>query len=783
MLALASRGLAQAADQPDQKPATGISVSNIEAGFFDGACNIVRADAAAPISVQVNNRTGSRFDGTLQVISRDRDGETVIHELPGFGVDSGVIEDRQFSFFCRNPGMYVSSPEVAVRLLDRAGGHLVAAETVPLKYIKESDLLVLDVSPQSIKAVIQAALPDDPGQCFRGHVQTAYMRPDRLPQFWHELEAVDVIVCDQPDDLGLDERSAVLKVLAQWVRQGGSLVLGPGSLQSFGQSDLGKALAGRPVAARRVPAGKVELPGLNTSLTIRLLNETGVWQLRPAADATTLLALPAGAVAAPAAEASPGGEGSGEAIPVVVRRRYGMGSIVQSGVSLKNLLAMTSEEAREAGGIGTRIKPEIFGVRSVEKGIGMAPMSFARPGWPDATGPSDLLAGEADFRATGTVLAMLLMLLIAAYGLAATVGTWLVLKRRNLPQFSWLAFAGVAIIGSVGAGMLVQAGRGILPDVKQQAVIDLDGATGMAGIHTFFGLKMPYDARVDVALATAGRDELPAETLAEAYIRPASDLEDSTGTSFAVKREYTVRYGQTELTNVPVRATVKQFESYWHGPVGLVRASLAAAPAGQAGLAAGSWIANDTDLELHDCYLVYAKTGSLNVTDRDGMINVIRLDRLPARRTRGDLDSLEALPLGETAGQVGVARSWWKNVPVAAPGRRGSAPGYTQPAPVTSAASRMLAATMVSLVSEVPGQAQGVFSQGPNASKIDPYSELPREGGRWLDLRNVLDGRSALLLGMADVGGPMRLRVNGRVQAPSSGECIVRIALPLAGGN
>ncbi len=673
VLALASRGLAQAGDQPDQKPATGVSVSNIEAGFFDGAYSIVRADASTPISVQINNRTGSRFDGTLQVISRDRDGETVIYELPGFGVDSGVIEDRQFCFFCRNPGMYVSSPEVSVRLLDRAGGRLVTAETVPLKFIKESDLLVVDISPQSIKSVIQAALPDDPAQCFRGHVQTAYMRPDRLPQFWHELEAVDVIVCDQPDDLGLDERSTALKVLAEWVRQGGSLVLGPGSLQSFGQSDLGKALAGRPVAAKRLAPGKVELQGLNTTLTVRLLNEAGVWQLKPAADATTLLSLPGGAGGASAvAEAPGGGASEGQAIPLVVRRRLGMGSIVQSGISLKALLAVTSEEGREAGAIGTRIKPEIFGVRTMEKGTGSAAVSFGwRPGWPDATGPSDLVAGEADFRATGTVLAMLLMLLIAGYGLAATVGTWLVLKRRNLAQFSWLAFAGVAIIGSVGAGMLVQAGRGIMADVKQQSVIDLDGASGMGQVRTFFGLKMPYDARVDVALTAAGRDELPAESLAEAYLRPASDLEEATGTTFAVKREYTVRYGQTELTNVPVRATAKQFESYWRGPIGLVRASLAAAGQGGQGLAGGSWIANDTDLDLHDCYLVYATTNSFNRSTRDAMINVIKIDRLAARKTRNDLAGLEVLPLGDVGQQGGMARSWWKNLPVEGPGRRG----------------------------------------------------------------------------------------------------------------
>ena len=76
-------------DQPEQKSSNGVSISRIEPGFSDGAYNVVRADYSAPIRIQIHNRTGSRFYGTLQVISRDRDSETVIHELPGFAVDAG----------------------------------------------------------------------------------------------------------------------------------------------------------------------------------------------------------------------------------------------------------------------------------------------------------------------------------------------------------------------------------------------------------------------------------------------------------------------------------------------------------------------------------------------------------------------------------------------------------------------------------------------------------------------------------------------------------------------
>jgi hypothetical protein len=766
VLLLATGGFGQ--DQPATRPAAGISISGIEAGYSDGAYSIVRPDAYAPISVQIQNRTGARFTGTLQVIGRDRDGETVIHELPNFGVDSGAIDDKQLAFFARNPGMYVAAPEVVVRLLDRSGGRLVASEAVPLKYIGESDILVLDISPQPIKAVLQAAMPGDKSLRIRGQVQTVSMHPDRLPQFWHELEAVDVIVCDQPDDLGLDDKSTALKVLARWVRQGGLLVLGPGSLQSFGESDLGKALPGRPVATRKLPRGEVILAGLNTSLTVKLDRDAGIWQLRPARDATVLLALPGQEDQAPALVGAAAGPIVRAASPVVVRRRLGMGAIVQSGIGLKTLLAATSKDKNEAGGAGTRLKPEIFGLRSEGTDQPQSTSNFGvRTGWPGRLGPSELLQGQADFRATGTILAMLLMLLIAAYGLAATVGTWVVLKQRNLAQFSWLVFAGVAIVGSVGAAMLVQSARGIRADVKQQSVIDIDGPTGMAHVRALYGLKMPYDARVDVDFTTVGRDDLSAEELADSYIRPSSDLEDSSGTPFAVRRDYTIPYGRTGLSGVPVRATAKQFESYWCGPCGTVQSSLVgAALMGQ--LASGSWITNGTDMDLHDCYLVYATTNTLNIKARDGMINVVRLDKLPAGKTRSDLADL-------TNGQVDKAepldavstKMWWKNLPIdnRYPGRRQDVPL----AALTDSASRMLAATMISVLSDVPGQSD---------SKLDPFSELPREGAHWLDLRNVLDGRSALLVGVANTPGPMRLKVNGRSVQPSAGECIVRIVLP-----
>jgi hypothetical protein len=765
------RGQDTLPETPGQTAAGGVSILRADPGFSDGASSVVRADYCMPIRVQVSNRTGGRFFGTLQVVGRDRDGETVIHELPGFAVDAGTVDAKQFSFVARNPGMYSTSTEISVRLLDSKDGRLVASETAPMEYIKESEHLVLDISPQSIKPVIQAALPNDDAMRFRGQVRAVYMPPDSLPGFWQELEAVDVIVCDQPDSAALGDGS--LKVLAQWVRQGGLLVLGPGSLQSLAASDLGKVLPASPGAARRLPPGKTRLDGLNTSLTLDLAHEVGAWELLPRPDARTLLTWPNQPVLKQSpAGADPRTSSTLGGVALLVRRRVGFGAIVQAGISLRTLLDVSSKEGM-AVGMGTRIKSEIFGIRTLD-----APAENQNSStlwgidWPNGQGPSELLQGQADFRATGTLLATLLMLLIIVYGLLATVGSWVVLKRRKLTQHSWVVFAAVAVVGSVGAAMLVQSMRGIRADVKQQSVIDMDGPAGLARIHTFFGLKMPYDARVDVAVTTLGREELPPDQQKEAYIRPASDLERATGDSFAVKRDYTIRYGQTQLPAVPVRATVKQFESCWYGPTsGTILASLTVAPGGQ--LAGGSWIANNTDMDLRECYLIYARTNSLTRSQRDGLIDVVRLDALPAGKSRRDLDL--AMPSDAASTRLDtVTRQWLSNTAVQST-RRGHEPPVDR-----SDGSRGLTAAMVSLLSDLPSESPGGYMQG-QSGKIKPFTELPREGARWLDLRNVLDGRSALLVGLAHSPGLIRLTVDGRSVVPSSGECIVRVVLPLAG--
>ena len=473
---------------------------------------------------------------------------------------------------------------------------------------------------------------------------------------------------------------------------------------------------------------------------------------------------------------------------MIVRRRSGAGSIVQSAISLSFLLSNQVKEGRTHS-MGSRVRPEIFGIRTLdtkEKLASRVDMNWTTL-WPNQYGPRDLIKGQADFRAAGTILATVLMLLTIVYGLAVTVGTWLVLRRRQLTQYSWLIFGAAAVAGSIGAGFLVQSARGIRAEVKQESVIDLDAASGMASVHTFYGLRMPYDARVDVGLTAHRDEELPPEQAKEAYIRPAADLSAGMAENFAVRRDYTIRYGQQSLEDVPIRATAKQFESYWYGPLGgSIQGTIVLENNGQQ-LSNRSWLANQTDMPLRECILVFSSKPTFSLARiRGEFITVMRIGQLPPGKVRSDLSAI--LDRTPSPGMVGgdyaldkVGKDWLTKMPWNVIGQqRGYRSAMAEVEPIDRTDStQALAATMVTLLSDLPSVDQASWSN----NQLVPFLQFPRSGGRWLDMRYVLDGKTAIVIGLTDKPGPTRLKVNGRAVEPSSGGCIVRAVVPLVGAG
>jgi len=748
-----SPGLARPSPQP-------VQITDIQAGFAVGSQWYVRPDYWAPVTVKIRNRSGQFIGGILELIGRDRDGETIVYKR-SVGLQPGEQKTiTNLYWFARRTAGFSQGVNLTARLVDEEN-RLLARRTMRLQIFREGEHLAVDISPQPIAGTVQAAFPNMGQMSFEVDLRVAYLSAARLPTWWYCLQAADIVICDQPDALPFTRQDRRAQMLAQWVRQGGLLVLGPGSCETLRHTALWEALPAEPVQMFQVPPGAlVSLERVGSSA--RLPSNIAFWELRPQAGSSTVMRLLAG----------------GQSRPAVVRRRFELGAVVQSAIDLKTLLRLT-----RAGRTGNspNFAAELLGLRSTVEDSSTSGQGFSGwyGSWPFGLTPGELLLGEASFRATGAVLASLLMLFAVLYGLAATTGTWVVLQRKGMKHYAWVAFAGCAVAGSIAAAPIVQSTRGVRADVKQRCVVDIDAASGMAHVRGFFGLKMPYDTRVSVELDLEP-GTIHSEDLANhMYLRPAADLSPQNPGRFAVQRSYETWLGEQRLRDVPIRGTVKQFEGYWYGPAnGTVRGVFRFDKSGWR-LSPDSWIANYTTFDLKNCYLLLTRTELFSEPTRDMQILVLPIGDLASGQRRSDLQALlrgGGSARGSAGGRFSLtetAKNWLNNV-VSRP--RWAARSRSQTSGTWSASAEAMSAAMLTVFSDV------VAAQVRRPSRwtsLPPRLELPRSGSRWLDLRNALDDRTAILVGLAAEPGPLRLKVNGLRIEPSSATCIVRVVMPL----
>ncbi len=167
------------------------------------------------------------------------------------------------------------------------------------------------------------------------------------------------------------------------------------------------------------------------------------------------------------------------------------------------------------------------------------------------------------------------------------------------------------------------------------------------------------------------------------------------------------------------------------------------------------------------------------------MVTVMRIGDLPEGKVRNDLQAALSPSYGES-GTVGaeygldkVGAGWLANlalpdVPVYGPDQE------RRQRVVRSDLMEVQAAAMMTLLSDLPSRKDTGYNPfGNNDGYLIPFVQMPRSGSKWLDLRYVLDGKTAILIGLTDNPGPVRLKVEGQAVEPSSGRCVVRAILPL----
>ena len=239
---------------------------------------------------------------------------------------------------------------------------------------------------------------------------------------------------------------------------------------------------------------------------------------------------------------------------------------------------------------------------------------------------------------------MIAFLFVTAYVAVATGGSWVWLKSKSMTKHAWTAFAILATCGSAVSIGAVQFIRGIGLDVQELSIVDTVAGQTQANATSYFGLKSATHTTLDLRVptdATSPNDIAPASPPLLKPLPKIGTIWSSESTTYSAGMKYEAIASLGELRNVPFRATLKQFECRWNGPLnGRVTASLVRETGGM-DLLESSWIQNDLDTDLEECYLFVPNL------DRSGSLAVSRAMQIRA---------IQSLPKLEVGTRVSIGQ-------------------------------------------------------------------------------------------------------------------------------
>ncbi len=605
-----------------------IAAEFVTVGFPSGGSQVAmyRGGAYAPAGVRVTLTNEEARTVFLQVQQDDLDGDLVVStQMVGLAPDLAGTVATRWLYFVPNPDFRAGASALTLQVLDSDGEPLAvfhngeSTRRVRLPYLPEvlpSEVtLVLSISDSG--AGWAGRLNDEgteDGSEFLQPIRLSHISPDLIPDHWHGLEAVDVIIWEAADPSAVSayQQRAVL----DWVRNGGRLLLAAGSTADvLLNSELGKELPFAAVHGLQVARG----------LPAKLLR--GNFQ---SADPTEQVYEPPVAVgrydlregAEPLVQSLAGTQ------TYLARRSLGQGSIICLALSLKDLWSQDPEPRQVRGFFGKVLQlreRDAPGAEAVGLGIG---------------NPMELPGRMHDFINFGgatTIYFLIAMVFVVVYGLAATWGSWFVLRSRGLLQHSWTVYFLAVAAASLISLIAVQVIRGVRNELKQLTIVDATTGTRSAAAFCYFGLKTPtYVEDFDFWLPVDGRGVTEPERTLN-YLRPLSPQVGMSGEArrrFADTKRYRARTTFAQLHGVPIRATLKQVEGHWNGQLdGKISASIRLrpnAPLDEVPFQEGSVITSDLGHDLADCYLLHARLSSAVVAGRRHQsIDVWPLGHLP----------------------------------------------------------------------------------------------------------------------------------------------------------
>lgn len=758
-------------------------------GLFAGGDPIVRSGTWTFVEVELRSLSSGPFGGELRTEQRDRDGDIVISRLSVALEPNGDWRPYQLYFVPYDLGM---GGAVQVTLHDQDGrqleiidenGEEVSRLTSPTvnELLPDEHLIVDLTSPGRLPHVALLDMDRRRQHQMMNRRKVRAMAPRELPQRWQGLEAVDAIIWDDADPSELSAQQT--QALIDWAAAGGRLLITAGkNWRSLADSPLGDALPVTlqgaeerseaqeftDIVAQSNYAGRLDRYYAKHPFLRCLMN--------PRPEAMPL----------PASCPNP---------QICFRRQIGRGLIVFVGASLKQLLPAPkkiSTTVTEGGVVDEEESKDPFIDIACERVVARRLLALPpirkeeTQNWGLNQSPTDLfqvLRSSIAFEGVGTKFLIFALLFAGAYTFTATIGSYWYLKKRSWLHHGWTAFGVVSIAASIiGTGMVGML-RGVTKSLWQTTVIDGVAGSDEARASCLFGVKTPNHTRLELALPVGEQAPgLPRQFGPLRAVPGSVGAFETPDTQFAAASSYECILAGERLMDVPVRATLKEFQGDWNGVLpGRFdgRIVLRRADPKESNLryefAPGSYLRNGLGVTLKDCYLFvtdeetagesftvlanYYLVGELADAGADSELSDAQL----RQRLLSDPTD-QTKPLKTTLLLSSKIKDWTDRMRSFIPLSGGSAQG---------SASRLTGSdeyTAVLLLS--------FFDLLREEDSNRPVN-LRRGHGRLLDCTRRLTKTTALLIGRSEDAPPAHLNVDESRLEPSQSNTIYRFVIPV----
>lgn len=725
----------------------------------------LEATPDAPVGMTVELRTESV----------DLDGDRVEYVRPDVTLTRGKPPQPVWCYaITQRSGMNPHDPPTVPQFVDIVTPERGVVATVPLPPFEPIDpdkLLVLDLSQQSVVLLSQLERQQTVsdtlvGRSFYREIEVGRMRSADLPDRWFGLEAVDILVWDRPDFDQVGDTQ--VRALIEWVRRGGELIIGiGGQATAVSESRLAEILPLTLSGASRTVSGFERFHG-------DYRDETPVSAQQPQyAVAEATARDDAVQLYWEMFDNRPG--------PLLACWNVGSGRVTACTGSLRELLGP---------GVQPAALGELFDLNPTPPELLKAEdQGYLNQGIPRRL--FEPLVAQTQFAGVGYLFVLLATMFAAGYVLVAALVTWVWLQRLGRTTWSWPVFAVVAIAASALSLGAVRATRGLLSSAKSVAIVDLVAGERAGRGPCWFGYRSTTWDRLDNLWLPTVRDGNLA--VGDNYLRPLTRARMTA--LYATPQRYFVTPSAAAADDVPMRATLKQFEGYWSGPLeGTIRGQVAV-DRGSGRATPRCRLVNDLDVDLIGGYVFYVDPRAPGLPPARAGGNTLSyrpdLGRVPPAHNVLVLRLGELKAGDQAAGQWGgktyadldqVIRSW-DNSNSSNKGPRPDLPTLHE-AQVGDPAWRRVSGTglLVGPLTDpvLLASFRDLYLHLDDALDVeDVGTRLDVSGVPDMDISHWLMRGQAVAILFADAPGPPRLYEGDRPLRTTSGRTVYRVRLPV----